>query len=179
MSTLPPFDFCLFFLFSIGASIQSRFRWSMLRSDLLTVINELFRWFSRFYRLFFPSHLTSCYTVAHDSSFCTRWSEGVAFSLSYSAVRLLYRRSLPPPVISSLLPLPFFRLSSFYRRIRAGMASSQLCSTFSVHLHNVSQRVLTRESMSLTAFPSHVAAFNPRARIYPTCQLQYTRHIPY
>jgi len=51
------------FLFSMGASIQSRFRWSTLRSDLLTVINELFRWFSYFYRLFFPSRHTSYSSV--------------------------------------------------------------------------------------------------------------------
>ena len=99
-----------------------------------------------------------------------------AFSYFYVAASLLYRRSLPPPVISSLPPFPFFRLSSFYRRIRAGMASLQPCSTFSFHLHNVPRRVLTRESMSLTKFP----CTRPRlicSRIYPTCQLQYARSL--
>lgn len=138
------------FLVSNEISIQSHFRWSTLWSNLFTVINEFFRWFSHFYRLFFPSRLTSCYSNVRFFLLHALISRQ---SFRTSEPPLLYRRSLPPPVISSFLPFPFFRLSSFYRRIRAEMVSLQPCSTFSFHLHNVPRRVLTRELMSLTKFP--------------------------
>lgn len=124
--------------------------------------------------VYFSLHVLLPATVAFDSSFA-RVDLKAAFSFSYTAAPLLYRSS---PVISSLPPFPFFRLSSFYQRIRAGMASPQLCSTFSFYLHNVLRRVLTRESMSLITFP-HTRLRLIRARIYPTCQLQYTWRASY
>jgi len=57
------------------------------------------------------------------------------------------------------------------------MVSPQLCSIFSFHLRNIPRRVLTRESMSLTTFP-YTRSRLIRARVYPTCQLQYTRRTP-
>lgn len=93
-----------------------------LLSDLFTIINELFRWFSRTRRLFFLPRLTSCY-------------RSVRFFLLYAPILsspfvLLCRRapSLPPiasaPVISSFPLLLFFWFLSFYRRTRARMALS-------------------------------------------------------
>lgn len=161
------------FSFSIGVSIQSRFGWPALRSDLLTVINELFRWFSRFCRLFFPSRLTSCYSSGRLFLLHALISRQ-PFRSPTPPHHFSIRRSLPPSVISSPPPFPFFRLSSFYRRIPSGMASPQLCSTFSF---SPPRRVLTRESMSLITFP-HTRPRLIRARIYLACQLQYTRHTP-
>lgn len=153
------------FLFFIRISIQFRFGWSVLRSDLLTVINELFRWFSRFHRLFFPSRLTSC----------------------YSSVRLFLLHALisRQPFRSPMLPCRPTSLSSI-----ASASRNFLFSSFSVLLTPKFLSVDTeRNSFSSAALhllvsppqrstaclnkrinvsdyvSSHAVAFNPRADI--------------
>lgn len=146
-------------------SIQSRFGWSVLQSDLFTVINELFRWFSHSNRLFFPSRLTSCYGSARLFL--------LHALISRQLVRSPTRRhptSLPIASASrNFLSSSLFRSSDSQVFIgQNGLSSAVLhLIVSSATFHSV---LLTRESMSLITFHHHMRLI--RARIYPTCQLQ-------
>lgn len=138
----------------------------MLRSDLLTVINELFRWFSHSYRLFFSSRLTSYSnaTVTLDSSFCTRWSQGSLFVL------LRCRPTSLPPIASasrnflsssfSVLPTLKFLSADASRNGLSSIVLHLLVSPPQRSTACLNKRINVSDYVS-----SHAAAFNPRANI--------------